>query len=261
MAKYPSDAYSPTGELWWNVRIWPGKQKQKFGVEPQLAAWLNFNAKEGDILTLRRLRKELGEANHPVDDEHFNRRFRQLRKYGWSVLSSRDFAGLKQDEYRLDSIGRPIWLGKSQFIKKATSAKVRREIFDRDGHRCVVCGVGAGECYPDDPTKRARLTIGHFVAGSLRGPNDRANLRTECSRCNEPAKEEVTRSESGLEIWPKIRNLGNADKVRLLHWMEQGQRSRDYVDCLFDQYRCLPPSQRDELRAQLSRAVKGSRTA
>ena len=255
MPEYPPDAHSPSGLLWWQLRTWPGKPNQKFGTEPRLAAYLRFNAEVGGILTLRKLREALGEPNRPNDHEHFNRRFRQLRKYGWTVLSSRDVAGLKQDEYRLDSIGNPIWLGKSQFTKKTVSAKIRRQVFDRDGHRCLICGIGAGEPYPGDPTKRARLTLGHFVADSLLGPNDPANLRTECSRCNEPAKEQAARSESAQELWPKIRDLNRAEKQRLLTWIEQGYRNRDDVDRLFDQYRSLPAPQRDDLRTKLAQAV------
>jgi 5-methylcytosine-specific restriction endonuclease McrA len=261
MAAYPSDAYAPPGHLWWDLRVWPGTKKQRFGAEPRLAAWLNFNARVGTILTLRNLREVLSEEEAPNQDEHFGRRFRNLRKYGWVVHSSRDVAGLKQDEYRLDEIGRPIWLGKSKFTKKSVLAKVRREVFDRDGHRCLICGIGLGEPYPDDPATRARLTLARLVAGPPHRRNDPANLRTECSRCNAPAKEEAARSESAEEIWPKIRNLGREDKARLLQWIEQGHRDRDNVDRLFDQYRCLPPLQRDELRAKLAQAVKGSSPA
>lgn len=258
MPEHPPDAYSPSGQPWWELRTWPGKPRQKFGTEPRLAAYLRFNAQLGGILTLRKLREALGEPNRPNDHEHFNRRFRQLRKYGWIVHSSRDVAGLKQDEYRLDQVGCPIWLGKSQFTKKTASAKIRRQVFDRDGRRCVICGVGAGEPYPDDATKHARLTLGHFVADSLFGPNDPANYRTECSRCNEPAKEEAARSESGEELWPKIRGLGRADKARLLTWVEHGHRDRDVIDTLFDQYRALPALQRDQIRSKLTEAVRGS---
>jgi hypothetical protein len=226
-----------------------------------LAAYLHFNARIGDILTLKQLRESVAEPGKPNNQEHFNRRFRQLRKYGWAVLSSRDAAGLKQDEYRLDGIGKPIWLGKSQFSKKTVSAKIRRQVFDRDGHRCLICGTGAGEPYPDDPVKRARLTLGHFVADSLRGLNDPANLRTECARCNEPAKEEAARSECAEELWPRIRGLRQTDKARLLVWMEHGQRDRDTIDGLFDQYRCLPAPQRDDIRNKLAQAVRGGAAA
>jgi hypothetical protein len=256
MAEYPADAYSPSGTLWWQLEFWPGKKKSKFGAEPKLASWLNFNAKVGDVFTLRQLREVLGDSAGPNTHEHFNRRLRNLRKYGWSFHSNRDSVELRPDEYRLAEIGTPIWLGKSKFGKKATSDKIRREVFERDGHRCLICGIGAGEYYPDQPTKKARLTLGHFVADSLRGSNDAANLRTECSRCNEPAKEVVARSESAAEILPKIRNLSKAEKIRLLSWIERGQRERDTVDRLFDQYRSLPSSQRDEIRVNLQQTLK-----
>jgi 5-methylcytosine-specific restriction endonuclease McrA len=258
MTLYPPGAHSPSREPWWQLRIWPSKKKAKFGGQPKIAAWLMFNTKVGGIFTLKRLREALGDDGEPNDDEHLNRRLRKLRDYGWTVHSSRDDANLKHDQYRLAVAGKPIWLGKAQFTKKTVSNKIRRQIFDRDGHRCVICGVGAGESYPGEPGKKATLTVGHFVGDSLRGPNDPANLRTECSRCNEPAKEEAARSESAEEIWPKVRSLARVEKARLLQWMDKGQRDRDNVDRLFDQYRGLPPAQRDEIRAKLIQAVKGA---
>jgi len=258
MTNYSSEAYAPSGELWWKLRIRPGTKKAKFGAEPQLASWLMFNAQVGDILTMRKLREVLGNSKEPNADEHLNRRFRALRKYGWSILSARDASELKPDQYRLDKIGSPIWLGSSKFAKKGLSAKIRREVFDRDGCRCLVCGIGAGESYPEQPAKKARLTIGHVVADALHGLNHPANLRTECSLCNEPAKEQAGRTESATEIWPKIRDLPRSEKSRLLFWINQGQRSRDEVDRLFDQYRALPASQRDEIKAKLERAVNKS---
>lgn len=261
MNTYPTDARSPSGELWWKLTIRPGKKKQRFGAEPRLAAWLMFNSKVGDVLTIRQLRGVLGDTEGPNTDEHFNRRFRELRKFGWSVLSSRDSSDLRPDEYRLAQIGDPVWLGKTQFGKKAVSAKTRREVLDRDGHRCLICGIGAAEPYPDQPTRKARLTLGHFVANSLDGLNISANLRTECSRCNEPAKDEATRSESATELWPKMRSLPRAGKARLLSWVKKGQRDRDEIDRLFDQYRALPAPQRDEIKAKLERAVNSGRSS
>lgn len=249
--KYPAEAHSPSGKFWWELRFWPGK-RVKFGVEPKLAAWLNFNAQIGEVLTIRQLRRMVGSAAAANTDEHFNRRFRELRKYRWIVHSSRDAGDLEQDEYRLKQVGAPIWLGKSKHGTRRVSEKTRREVFDRDGHRCLLCGIGAGEIYPDQPHRRARLTLGHFVAGSLRGAANAANLRTECARCNEPVKEEAQRSESAAEIWPKIRGRSRADKSRLLTWISNGYRERDAVDRLFDQVRALPALQRDEIKARLA---------
>ena len=136
------------------------------------------------------------------------------------------------------------------------SAGTQQKVFDSDNHRCVICGVGAGESYPDQPMWKARLTVGHFVADSLHGANDPVNLRTECSRCNEPSRELVQRTESAVEIWPKMQGLPRAKKARLLTWINEGQRSRDEIDRLFDQYRALPALQRDEIKVKLHRAVK-----
>ncbi len=239
MSPYPAEAYAPSGKLWWKTRYWPDKPKAKFGTEPRLAAWLKYNAKIGDILTLRKLRKAIGSSNRVSAQEHFNRRFRALRKYGWTVISCRDLAGLKQNEFRLDKIGKPIWRGKVKFAKDTISAELRREIFESDNFRCVICGIGAGECYPDDQTKKARLSLGYFAANFLHKPNDPANLRTECSRCNVPAKEGAAQFHAAKDLLPKIRALGRAQKARLLRWVENGQRERDSVDHLFDQYRSL----------------------
>lgn len=255
--KYPGEAHSPSGQHWWQLKFWPGTKRRRFGVEPKLASWLIFNAKIGEVFTIRHLRQALGGAAGANTDEHFNRRLRSLRKYGWIVLSSRDAGDLKQDEYRLEKIGESIWLGKSKHGKRSVSDKTRREVHSRDGYRCLLCGVGSGEPYPDQPNRRARLTVGHFVADSLHGPGDHANLRTECSRCNEPVKDEAQRSESALEILPKIRALPRADKRRLLIWIENGYRERGAVDRLFDSVRTLPASQRDEIRARLDRSVRG----
>lgn len=146
--------------------------------------------------------------------------------------------------------------GKAKHATKLASAKTRRRVFYRDGNQCVLCGIGAGEPYPDQPQRRARLTLGHFVADSLRGGAGPQNLRTECSRCNEPLRQEAQRGESSAEILPKIRSLGRPEKVRLLTWMNNGYRERDEVDQLFDQARILPAAQRDEIRATLERSLR-----
>ena len=190
--------------------------------------------------------------------EHIRRALRNLRKYGWIVQSSRDVGDLRPDEFRLEQIGAPIWLGKAKHRLGRVSRKTRREVFDRDGHRCVLCGIGAKEPYPDQPDRLARLTLGHFVADSLQGTGDPENLRTECARCNEPVKEEAQRSESASEIWPKIRGRARADKARLLTWISNGYRERDAVDKLFDKVRVLPALQRDLIKSRLQSSLQKS---
>lgn len=230
----------------------------RFGAEVRLAAWLQFNSKNGAILTLAHFRAVLGENERRNDHELFKGRFRELRRYDWQCQSNRDNSGLKPDEYKLIAKGKPILLGKSRFRPKMVSAKIRRQVFETDDHRCVICGVGEGETYPEDPGRKARLTVGHLLSDTLSDKNTADNLRTECTRCYQPIRKQVSRSEDSKEIWPKMRRLPVKDKARLLLWIERTQRVRDTVDILYDQYRCLPAPQREYLRSQLIHAVRGS---
>jgi hypothetical protein len=252
VADYPPEAYAPDGRLWWELDYWPGTRRD-FGVERKLAAWLTFNARIGQVLTIRQLRAALGGAA-PNTDEHFNRRLRALRPAGYEIPSGRDVGGLRPDEYRLDAIGSQVWLPGSRASQRGPSARVRRYVFDRDGHRCVVCGLGAGEPYPGEPGSTARMTLGHVLAGSLAGETDPNNLRTECSRCNEPVRDEARTSESIDALAPRLRSLRLADKEKLLTWIRRGARTRDNVDELYDAIRVMPADQRDQARALLERA-------
>lgn len=76
---------------------------------------------------------------------------RELRKHGWRFDSYKDRQGQATDSYLLVEKGARTWLGERREVD-AVSAAVRRLVLDRDGNRCVVCGVGAGEPYPEDPT-------------------------------------------------------------------------------------------------------------
>lgn len=67
----------------------------------------------------------------------------------------------------------PIWLGKSQFTKKTVSDKVRRQVFDRDGHRCAICSENGGVAHhrlsqPERPPhhlRHARLAARRAFGG------------------------------------------------------------------------------------------------
>lgn len=131
--------------------------------EPSIAAYLWFEVKTGDKFTMRQLRDALGEHD-PNADEHLNRRLRTLRQRGWELPSYKDRPGLKPDEYLLVKKGDRLRLGEGK-RPPAISQRARRIVLDRDGNRCVICGIGAGEPYPEDG-KPARMTIGHRTAGA-----------------------------------------------------------------------------------------------
>ena len=119
-----------------------------------------------------------------------DRRVRDLRKVGWTIHEYRDADGLSPDEQRLVAVGEHVWEPGFRWPKSLTvPGNVARAVFDRDHNRCVVCGVSAGEEYPEEPGKIARLTVGHLIPKQRRGSTeDVGNFRTECARCNESAR-------------------------------------------------------------------------
>jgi hypothetical protein len=60
--------------------------------------------------------------------------------------------------------------------KRNVSARMRHEIFERDGFKCLDCG--------NSPANGALLEVDHTIPISKGGSNDPSNLRTLCSDCN-----------------------------------------------------------------------------
>jgi hypothetical protein len=250
-----TDLESPTyeGVPWWKLQFWPGK-RVKFGGEPRLAAYLYFNREIGEEFTMRDLRAALGDEA-PVDDGQLDRRLRELKKDDWNFASYKERAGQKADVYVLLAKGRRRWLGEKNKRKQISDA-VRRQVFDRDMSRCVICNVGGGEPYPGEPTTSARLTIGHRTAGARQGDASPDNLQTECARCNEPVGDTPPNPESFPEVMAAIKQLGPKDKGTLLTWIESGHRQRNKVDMAFDRIRRLSESERAQVLEQLRDAIR-----
>lgn len=68
----------------------------------------------------------------------------------------------------------------------------RKQVYDRDGHRCRYCGVQF------DPLDRL-LTVDHVIPLSRDGSNGVVNLVTCCQPCNQ-AKGDRTPEEAEMEI-------------------------------------------------------------
>ena len=251
--KYPDDAYSPDGRFWWEIEFAPGK-RQRFGVAKRIAAWLSFNLDAGDTVTMRHLREVITQDGAPNTDEHFNRRFRELRDAGWMLSSNKEDGSLGRDEYRLDVKGLRIWIDSESPVKEAISQRLRRMVFERDGGVCQICGVAGGEEYPREPGSRARLTVGHLRANALKGGVDLLNVRTECSRCNEPIRDEMSIGFGLNEIWPRVRRLSSADKDLLRKWLLNRARPPAELLYLFDEISHLEPDEIDIVISRLGKA-------
>lgn len=241
------------GVLWWHLKIWPGKKKAPFGGVPKFAAYLFYRVEVGSRFTMRDLRTALGD-DAPDDAEHLNRRLRELKDHDWDFSSYKDQAGQEVDAYVLTKKGKRIWLGERN-PSKQVSAKVAREVFERDSNRCVICGIGAGEPYDGDPDKRARLTAGHRIPGARRGKATADELQTECSRCNETVNDTHTDPESLGEVMSVVKKLSARSKDDLLDWLGRGYRLRNSTDVAFDRIRRLSPLEREEIVKYLRSAT------
>lgn len=242
------------GTPWWHVKIEPGTVKKRYGGERRISAYLYFNVDVGQQFTMRELRDELGTEGVAENAEHLNRRLRALRPDGWAITSNKDDRSLATDAYRLDSIGTRVWLGeRSPRIK--VSKVTERIVMERDGRRCVVCGVGAGEEYPGDPQSVARMTIGHRIPGERLGGASPDELQTECSRHNEPARDLLPDPEHFDEVLPAVRALPRADLREMRRWLAAGRRSRSKLDLAYDRVLKLRPSEREEMIKTLTRII------
>lgn len=249
--EYPPEAYAENGLLWWELQTWPGMTRV-YGAERKLAAWMAFNLVRGGEFTMRQLRQALGNEVIPNEDEHLNRRFRRLREDGWVFPSNKDDKSLGIGTYRLDKVGWHPGLGerpKSDSISKA----MERLVLERDGRRCVICGIGRGEPYPGRPDSHAVITVGHRRARAHQGSaSDSDNLEAQCSIHNEPVREEV-KPESLTDILVDLRRLNRAELAKLETWLSQGYRSRDRLDTLHDRARSLPPRERESVLTEVRR--------
>jgi hypothetical protein len=243
------------GTPWWKLQTTPGSSRP-FGGTRRIAAYLYFNVEVGGTFTMRELREALGGEDTPEQAEHLNRRLRDLRQQGWRFNSYKDQAGQAVDTYVLQEKGNKLWLGE-QTARPAISAAVRRQVFERDLNRCVICGVGAGEPYPEEPGTAARLTVGHRTAGARLAVASPDNLQTECSRCNEPVGDTPPNPEVLAEVMAAIRRLGSRDKATLLEWIDSGHRLRNNVDIAFDRIRRLAVSEQEQVVQFLRSATSG----
>ncbi|MDP9848650.1 HNH endonuclease [Streptosporangium lutulentum] len=253
----PSDEYSrfaPDGSEWWKLKTTPGGRRP-FGGEKRIAAWLWFNAEVSETFTMRQLRQSLGDGDGEAENaEQLNRRLRALRPDDWVITSYKDDRTLPPDTYRLDKKGVKIWLDK-RTGKAAVSQRTRRLVMERDGSRCKICGVGDGEPYPDEPTTKAKLTIGHRIPEARGGSREEGNLRTECARCNEPVRHEAIDPETYDEVFAEVRTLRSSDIRSLLTWLQSGERTRSKLDKAHDRARKLSSHEIDRLIIELHRML------
>jgi 5-methylcytosine-specific restriction endonuclease McrA len=109
---------------------------------------------------------------------------------GAVIDAAMDLLLAKLEKERLAKVKRPREpserLGPATSRARAIPARVRREVFERDGEQCTFAD-DAGERCPS----RGHLELDHVEAHALGGTNDASNLRVRCRAHNRLAAEEI----------------------------------------------------------------------
>ena len=244
---YPPEAYCPDdGKLWWDRGTADGPVGAS-GSVPRMASWLRWNVEIGQRFSTRELRNVLGIAH-----EHFQRRQRELRELGWTYLSAKEDPSLGEE---CELLGYGWWPGEGPRPRKSTiSSKLRRQVFERDGSRCVICGRAAGEKYEDGGV--VVLTAGHIIAHSHGGSATLDNLQTECRRCNESARADTGTAADPKAVCESVKSLRFAERMELLEWLKRGSRTRTQLDRVYDSVRLGGPAVREAVMSYLLEASK-----
>lgn len=169
-----------------------GKKPAKVGARKRIRAFLEDNL--GRVVTSDEIREVAGISE-------WARRVRELRdEEGLQILSHNDREELKSNEYLLETLdARPV-------IARGIGAKLRRQILERNGYTCQVCGAGAGEDSGCEPGRRCRLQIDHVVPISQGGTDEENNLRAVCVFYNKDKSNlKVPTSRDAISVMASIR--------------------------------------------------------
>lgn len=156
--------------------------------------------------------EELRDASGGISE--WARRVRELRnEEGYQILSHNDRSDLKPGQYLLLT-ARP-----EPAFERGISKETRAIVLDRNGFTCQMCGAGAGEPHPFDPSRKTRLHLGHVVDKSMGGSDDASNLRAICSVCNEGASNITPDRPTVIKLLAQIRKARGADQLELLSFL------------------------------------------
>lgn len=162
----------------------------------------------GNVLESKDIQKASGGA------VEWARRVRELRNEdGYQILSHKDRANLKPNQYLMETIDRVPAFGRG--ISKETRARV----FERNGYTCQMCGVAAGDPDPLGGNRTVRLTMGHIIDKSKGGDDSPQNLRAVCTNCNEGLQNTALPKPDRIHLLAQIRRATIQDQEAVLDWL------------------------------------------
>ena len=187
----------------------PNDPPPRVSAKNKIRAFLLANI--GVVVTSTQLKDVVG-----PDVSEFARRVRELRdEEGWPILTHNDVATLKPGQYLLKEA--PPEKADIAF-KRGLSARLRAEVFDRNGFTCQMCGLCPGDI--DAATNRkVRLHVGHIVDKSLGGRDELSNLRALCSTCNQGAKNITSEKPTKVWLMSQVRRAGQDEQRAVYEWL------------------------------------------
>lgn len=142
------------------------------------------------------------------------RRVRELRNEdGYQILSHKDRADLKTNQYLLETIQRV------PSFKRQVSKETRAWVLERNGYTCQMCGVAAGDPDPLGGNRTVRLTMGHILDKSKGGNDTPSNLRAVCTNCNEGLQNTALPKPDRVHLLSQVRRATIQDQKTVLEWL------------------------------------------
>lgn len=169
-----------------------------------------FLSNVGKVLESKDIQKASGGA------VEWARRVRELRNEdGYQILSHKDRANLKPNQYLMETIDRVPAFARN--ISKET----RAQVLERNGYTCQMCGVAAGDPDPLGGNRTVRLTMGHIIDKSKGGDDSPQNLRAVCTNCNEGLQNTALPKPDQIHLLAQIRRATIDDQKAVLNWLLQ----------------------------------------
>ncbi len=169
-----------------------------------------FLSNVGKVLESKEIQKASGGA------VEWARRVRELRNEdGYQILSYKDRADLKPNQYLLETIERV------PAFSRGISKETRAWVLERNGYTCQMCGVAAGDPDPLGGNRTVRLTMGHIIDKSKGGDDTPQNLRAVCTNCNEGLQNTALPKPDRVHLLAQIRRATIQDQEAVLNWLLQ----------------------------------------
>lgn len=167
-----------------------------------------FLANVGKVLESRDIQAASGGA------VEWARRVRELRnEEGYQILSHKDRADLKPNQYLLETVKR------QPAFKRSISKETRAWVLERNGYTCQMCGLAAGDPDPFGGDRTVRLAMGHIIDKSKGGDDSPQNLRAVCTNCNEGLQNTSLPKPDRIHLLVQVRRATIDDQRAVLDWL------------------------------------------